>query len=286
MTPFVPPEPEAVDDASQPAKARGKRKVPRQQGDDFNGIQPQSKNRTKSDVKLTLFQHLDKNPSRPIPLSVKMKEIIDQIVSWLGEASQDKIIVFTQFIDTNRLLGRVLQRSGIEFLYYTGDMNEQERENAKESFADEPEVKVMFVSLQCGGQALNLTCANRIIISDPWWNRSVEEQAFARVHRIGQKKECYSQRFLAQDTIDTRIYELQLAKMAETENSLEEFQADKSLTTETLREILGGAWLEEGVECRRKHDEEEDYGEEDDNAVNDDEELDFEDGSSDADWNG
>lgn len=280
IKPFTLPEIEALDDTSQPTKIKGKRKQPRQPGDDFNHIQPQSKSQSKSQVKSgiksTLFQHLDSNPTIPVPLSAKMKGIMDKISSWQEEAPLDKIIVFTQFIDVNRLMGRALQKIGIEFLYYTGDMKEQEREAAKDSFADEPDVKVMFVSLQCGGQALNLTCANRIIISDPWWNRSVEQQAFARVHRIGQKKKCYSMRFLAKDTIDTRMYMLQQAKLDETEGALGEFQADQSLGTEKLREILGGAWLDEGFGYRERSDDEED-----DSVVGDDEELEYEDDDAD-----
>lgn len=40
-------------------------------------------------------------------------------------------------------MGRALQQRGIEFLYYTGEMDEAEREAARKSFADESVVKVM-----------------------------------------------------------------------------------------------------------------------------------------------
>lgn len=97
-----------------------------------------------------------------IPLSAKMKGIIDQISAWQKEDPLDKIIgkpqklasyfdtptdshqVFTLFLDSSRLLARALQKTlGIDFLYYTGEMDDTAREAAKVAFAKVPEVKVM-----------------------------------------------------------------------------------------------------------------------------------------------
>lgn len=38
---------------------------------------------------------------------------------------------------------------------------------------------------------------------EPQWNPSLEEQALARVHRIGQTKEVTTVRFIMEDTIET-----------------------------------------------------------------------------------
>lgn len=51
--------------------------------------------------------------------------------------------VFTQFVDNQGLMGRILQDRGINFLYYIGKMTDEEREDAKEEFASSSEVKVM-----------------------------------------------------------------------------------------------------------------------------------------------
>ena len=49
------------------------------------------------------------------------------------------------------------------------------------------EVRVLLMSLKCG-VGLNLTCANHVILCEPWWNPFAEDQACDRVHRIGQQK--------------------------------------------------------------------------------------------------
>jgi DNA repair protein RAD16 len=49
--------------------------------------------------------------------------------------------------------------------------------------ADAP---VFLMSLKAGGVALNLTCASHVFLMDPWWNSAAENQAHARIHRLGQ----------------------------------------------------------------------------------------------------
>lgn len=73
---------------------RGK-DIRRQPGDDYNGYQPKpSKNTSKTNSlpKPMLFEHLDGNPTAPIPLSAKMAGIVDQVLAWQNEAVSDKII--------------------------------------------------------------------------------------------------------------------------------------------------------------------------------------------------
>jgi SWI/SNF-related matrix-associated actin-dependent regulator of chromatin subfamily A3 len=49
---------------------------------------------------------------------------------------------------------------------------------------------------------LNLTAASHVHLIEPQWNPMVEEQAAARVHRIGQTKEVTVWRYIVQDSIE------------------------------------------------------------------------------------
>ena len=49
---------------------------------------------------------------------------------------------------------------------------------------------------------------------DTWWNSAVELQAFDRVHRIGQTRKVVVNRFVAANSIEARMVELQEAKAA------------------------------------------------------------------------
>ncbi|KAG8893900.1 hypothetical protein FRC01_013280 [Tulasnella sp. 417] len=47
---------------------------------------------------------------------------------------------------------------------------------------------------------------------DPWWNPAIEDQAYDRVHRIGQSKTVYIHKLLIPNTIEERIEQLQHSK--------------------------------------------------------------------------
>lgn len=83
---------------------------------------------------------------------------------------------------------------------------------AIKKFNEDPNVKILLVSLKTGGVALNLTVANYIFLMDPWWNPAAEMQAIDRAHRIGQNKPIYATRFIIKDSIEERILKLQEKK--------------------------------------------------------------------------
>ena len=61
-------------------------------------------------------------------------------------------------------------------------MRQDTKNNVLQKFADS-DSKILIAGLKCGGVALNLAIANRVIILDLWWNHSLELQAFGRVFR-------------------------------------------------------------------------------------------------------
>jgi DNA repair protein RAD16 len=61
---------------------------------------------------------------------------------------------------------------------------------------------------------LNLTEASRVFIMDPWWNPAAEDQAFDRIHRIGQHRPIRITRMIIENSIESRILLLQEKKKA------------------------------------------------------------------------
>jgi transcription termination factor 2 len=72
---------------------------------------------------------------------------------------------------------------------------------------------VMLLSLAAGGVGLNLVGANHLFLLDMHWNPQLEQQACDRIYRVGQTREVTIHRFLCEDTVETRIQDLQRKKL-------------------------------------------------------------------------
>ena len=71
---------------------------------------------------------------------------------------------------------------------------------------------VLIVQMQAGSTGLNLQTFNSVHFTGPHWNPTHEEQAIARVYRIGQKNNVRVRRYILKDTIEEHIVKIQQAK--------------------------------------------------------------------------
>lgn len=85
----------------------------------------------------------DKAHPDPVVPSAKTTAVKATILEWQSQAPDDKIIVFVEFKLTGAVLGRVLEAEGIQFLYFFGDMDSIEKEQAIRAFHERDEVKVL-----------------------------------------------------------------------------------------------------------------------------------------------
>lgn len=131
--------------------------------------------------------------------------LIDGIV-----ANKSKVLVFSQFTSMIDILEAELRSKGIPYVTLTGST--RKRKEVIDKFTQDKEIPVFLISLKAGGVGLNLTVADNVIIFDPWWNPSVENQAIDRTHRIGQKKSVNVYRLITKGTIEERIVALQERK--------------------------------------------------------------------------
>jgi SNF2 family DNA or RNA helicase len=99
-----------------------------------------------------------------------------------------------------------------EVLFYHGSLTRKTRDKIVEEFQNNPDKRVLIVSLKAGGTGLNLTAASHVVHYDLWWNPAVENQATDRVYRIGQKDNVMVYRFITEGTFEEKINELLLGK--------------------------------------------------------------------------
>jgi SNF2 family DNA or RNA helicase len=139
--------------------------------------------------------------------SAKLEEIIRELEE---NASNHKIVIFSQFLKMLDLIRQKLEADKIPYEYLDGQTTD--RSDRVNRFQSDSECRVFLMSLKAGGVGLNLTEADYVYLIDPWWNPAVEQQAIDRVHRIGQNKKVFAYRMICKDTIEEHIIKLQNRK--------------------------------------------------------------------------
>ncbi|KAJ8131633.1 hypothetical protein O1611_g1992 [Lasiodiplodia mahajangana] len=100
----------------------------------------------------------------------------------------EKCVIFSYWTSTLNILEQGLDVAGIIYCRYDGRLRYSQRTDVLERFQKDASIKVILISITCGGQGLNLTAANHAILVEPQWNPMLEEQAISRVHRMRQQK--------------------------------------------------------------------------------------------------
>ncbi len=160
-------------------------------------------------------------------------EYVNEVIS-LGH----KILIFTNYLGSVEYISEDLEKAGISHLIMTGAT--QKRQELVDEFQNNEKNKVFLMTLKTGGLGLNLTKADYVFIYDPWWNKSVENQAIDRTHRIGQDKTVFSYKLITKNTIEEKILKLQELKTDLFNKIISSDDASiKSLTEEDIDFILG-----------------------------------------------
>ncbi len=153
------------------------------------------------------------------------------------QAEKHKALIFSQFVETLKLVRHELDDRGIQYAYLDGKTTN--RQACVDLFQNEASIPFFLISLKAGGVGLNLTAADYVIHLDPWWNPAVEMQASDRVHRIGQAKPVFIYKIIARDTVEEKILQLQEKKRALVKSIIaSEAGFFKSLTREDVKALF------------------------------------------------
>lgn len=144
-------------------------------------------------------------------LSGKLEKCISLVQNILE--NNEKTLIFTQYKEMGDILTQVInEECNIMPSFFHGSLNINQREKLIEDFQNNPETKVMILSLKAGGTGLNLTSATNVIHYDLWWNPAVEDQATDRTYRIGQDKNVMVHRLITLGTFEEKIDEMLKSK--------------------------------------------------------------------------
>ena len=151
--------------------------------------------------------------------SAKIARLVDIIEEATAEGL--KVVVFSYFRDVLDRVTRaaVLTLPGGVYGPLTGSTPPAERQRLVQALSEQRGGAVLTAQIEAGGVGLNIQAASVVVLCEPQWKPTIEAQAIARCHRMGQVRRVQVHRLLLEDTVDQRM----LAILAGKQRLIEQF---------------------------------------------------------------
>ncbi|WP_412543930.1 SNF2-related protein [Longispora sp. K20-0274] len=140
--------------------------------------------------------------------SAKLRRLRELVAEAAG--NQLKVVVFSYFRDVLDTVGRAIGDG--TFGPITGDVAPARRQEIIDEFAARPGHAVLLSQIQAGGVGLNMQAASVVVLCEPQVKPTLEHQAVARAHRMGQVRTVQVHRLLVVGGVDERMLEILATK--------------------------------------------------------------------------
>ncbi len=137
---------------------------------------------------------------------------LERLAEIVEEAREDglKVVIFSTFLNVLKAIHTRLGQAVVGPL--TGSVPPVTRQQLVDTFTQREGHAVLLSQIEAGGVGLNVQAASIVIIVEPQWKPSIEEQAIARAYRMGQIRKVQVHRLLAKGSVDERMLEIQERK--------------------------------------------------------------------------
>lgn len=141
---------------------------------------------------------------------------LDRLLEIVEDAAENdhRVVVYSWFLDVLDAVARAVDAHALATLHgpLTGAVPAADRQRVIDEFGADAPGAVLVAQVQVGGVGLNIQAASVVVLCEPQLTPAAEDQAVARVHRMGQVRTVRVHRLLEPDGVDERIRELLAVK--------------------------------------------------------------------------
>ena len=150
---------------------------------------------------------------------------LERLLELVTEAfeSGEKVIIFSYFKDVLNLVTDSLGEKALGPI--TGAVSPQQRQSLVDTFTNSPTPVALVGQIQALGTGLNIQAASVVILCEPQIKPSLEVQAIARAHRMGQVKTVRVHRLVIPEGID----ELMMAMLERKQKEFDDYAKESDL---------------------------------------------------------
>jgi SNF2 family DNA or RNA helicase len=160
------------------------------------------------------FMGMRKAGMKPIRDGV-MPNKLERLIELTEEAfaNGQKVIIFSYFRDVMKLVEGALGDRAMGPI--NGSVSPKRRQELVDQFTASAEPKALIGQIQAAGTGLNIQAASVIILCEPQIKPSLEVQAIARAHRMGQVRPVQVHRLIIPEGIDDLMMKMLARKQHE-----------------------------------------------------------------------
>ncbi|GAB5362765.1 hypothetical protein AAMO2058_000826500 [Amorphochlora amoebiformis] len=173
------------------------------------------------------------NPER----SGKMRVLREILTTWKHQGH--RFLVFSQTRQVLDIIEKMVNiQLGLSYGRIDGSTAIRSRQPLIDRFNTDSSMDAMLLTTKAAGIGVSLTGANRVVLYDPHWNPSNDNQAKERSYRIGQKRNVKVYRLISKDTIEEKVYHRQIHKEFLTSKVLADPKQKRFFSRNDLRDLF------------------------------------------------
>ncbi|CAB4681316.1 MAG: DEAD/DEAH box helicase [Actinobacteria bacterium] len=159
------------------------------------------------------------------PMENQIPSKLERLLELVEESfeSGQKVIIFSYF---RSVIDQVLQALGDKAIGpITGAVSSTQRQNIVDEFQASTTPRALVGQIQAAGTGLNIQAASVVIICEPQIKPSLEVQAIARAHRMGQVRKVQVHRLILPESVDENM----LLMLARKQEAFENYARESAL---------------------------------------------------------